>query len=77
MNKHAYLIIAHNDFYILEKLLMLLDDERNDIYSQVQCELNLLEEASKKLWILSFNIWSRFANKNSKLYTDYFNKRDV
>lgn len=33
MNKHAYLIIAHNDFYILEKLLMLLDDERNDIYS--------------------------------------------
>ena len=49
MNKHAYLIIAHNDFYILEKLLMLLDDERNDIYSQVQCDLNLLEEASKKL----------------------------
>ena len=84
MQKHAYLIMSHNDFYILEKLLRLLDDRRNDIYvhidkkvknfdfkyfkkickhsevkfikrikvywggySQVQCELNLLEEAIK------------------------------
>lgn len=85
MTKHAYLIIAHNEFYILEKLLKLLDNENNDIYihidkkvenfnqsffesiinkskvffvksinvtwggfSMVQCELLLLEEASKK-----------------------------
>lgn len=34
-NKHAYLIIAHNNFKILEKLIMLLDDERNDIYLHI------------------------------------------
>ena len=33
--KHAYLIMAHNDFYILEKLLLLLDDNRNDIYVHI------------------------------------------
>lgn len=32
MNKHAYLIMAHNDLYILEKLLSLIDNEHNDIY---------------------------------------------
>lgn len=35
MDKHAYLIMAHNNFYILEKLLLLLDDERNDIYLHI------------------------------------------
>lgn len=33
--KHAYLIIAHNDFDILEKLLVLLDDDRNDIFIHI------------------------------------------
>lgn len=32
MKKHAYLIIAHNNWKILERLLILLDDNRNDIY---------------------------------------------
>lgn len=32
MIKHAYLIIAHNDYPVLEALLSMLDDERNDIY---------------------------------------------
>lgn len=32
MNKHAYLIIAHNEFEILKLLLKALDDARNDIY---------------------------------------------
>lgn len=35
MNKHAYLIIAHNNFYILKKLIALIDDERNDIYIHI------------------------------------------
>ena len=35
MKKHAYLIIAHNNFYILERLLNLLDDKRNDIYIHI------------------------------------------
>lgn len=32
MKKHAYMIMAHSDFYTLEKLVLLLDDYRNDIY---------------------------------------------
>ena len=35
MKKHAYLIIAHNNFYTLERLLRLLDDERNDIFLHI------------------------------------------
>ena len=31
MKRHAYCIIAHNDAYCLEKLISLIDDERNDI----------------------------------------------
>ena len=40
MKKHAYLIMAHNNFYILEKLLKLLDDERNDIYIHIDKKVN-------------------------------------
>lgn len=85
MSKHAYLIMAHNQFEQLKKLILLLDDPRNDIYvhvdaksrdfdqekflnltknaglsfikrkrvtwgaySQIRCELDLLESATKK-----------------------------
>lgn len=84
MKKHAYLIMAHTQPELLKKLLMLLDDERNDIYlhmdskakdfqpeeaaavlthakcvftertdvkwgsySQINCEMLLLKEATK------------------------------
>ena len=30
--KHAYLIIAHNEFEVLKKLLQAIDDPRNDVY---------------------------------------------
>lgn len=33
--KHAYLIMAHNEFDILKKQLCLLDDPRNDIYVHI------------------------------------------
>ena len=33
--KHAYLIMAHNDFDILYKLLELLDDQSSDIYLHI------------------------------------------
>ena len=35
MNKHAYLIMAHNNWQILKRLLLLLDDEHNDIYLHI------------------------------------------
>lgn len=84
-DKHAFLIMAHNNFYNLEILIKLLDDERNDIflhidkkvhdfkkeyflnlvkkadlfisqevrvnwggYSQVRCEMFLLEQARNR-----------------------------
>lgn len=34
-NKHAYLIIAHNNFNILKKLLEMIDSEHNDIYVHI------------------------------------------
>ena len=33
--KHAFLIIVHNNFYILNKLIQLLDDNKNDIYLHI------------------------------------------
>lgn len=85
MSKHAYLIMAHGQFEQLKKLILLLDDPRNDIYvhidakshdfnqtqfgnlttqaglffikrkrvtwgaySQIRCELELLESATKE-----------------------------
>lgn len=33
--RHAYLIIAHNNFAQLQTLISLLDDERNDIYLHI------------------------------------------
>ena len=30
--KHAYLIMAHNQFLTLKELVSVLDDSRNDIY---------------------------------------------
>ncbi|MBE5956548.1 MAG: glycosyl transferase [Lachnospiraceae bacterium] len=47
MNKHAYLIIAHNEPEILYRTLKLLDDERNHFYIHIdkksQCYNNLDE----------------------------------
>lgn len=40
MNKHAYLIMAHNNWSILEKLLLLLDNENNDIYLHIDSNAN-------------------------------------
>lgn len=35
LKKHAYLIMAHEDFSILEKLIEAIDDKRNDIYIHI------------------------------------------
>ena len=33
--KHAYLVIAHGEYLVLEALLSMLDDERNDVFLHV------------------------------------------
>lgn len=35
MDRHAYLIMAHQNFDFLKELLLALDDERNDIYLHI------------------------------------------
>ena len=35
MNKHAYLIMAHNDWSLLSRLLRCLDDKRNSIFIHI------------------------------------------
>lgn len=37
--RHAYLVIAHHQFDILEKLLRLLDDERNDVFIHIDAKV--------------------------------------
>lgn len=54
MSKHAYLIIAHNNFYVLEKLLKMIDDERNDIYIHID----------KKSKDFDFNYFNNICNKS-------------
>lgn len=39
MQKHAYMIIAHNQFDLLERLIRLLDDPRNDLYIHIDAKV--------------------------------------
>lgn len=38
MNRHAYLIMAHGNWDILKKLILLIDDEKNDIYLHIDAK---------------------------------------
>lgn len=47
--KHAFLIIAHNEYLVLSVLLSMLDDERNDIYLHIDKRAVDLYQKVKKL----------------------------
>lgn len=57
MNKHAYLIMAHNEIYILKKLLSLVDNVHNDIYLHIDIKAKDFDIESLKKVV-----------KKSKLY---------
>lgn len=57
MKKHAYLIMAHNDFYILEKLLRLIDDKRNDIYLHIDKKVKDFDFDKYKKMVKSSNLY--------------------
>lgn len=42
--KHAYLILAHHEFGLLQTLIDCLDDVRNDIYVHIDKKVNILPE---------------------------------
>jgi glycosyltransferase involved in cell wall biosynthesis len=49
-NKHAYLILAHHEFHILNKLIHELDDERNDIYIHIDMKTKYVDEDMISSW---------------------------
>lgn len=44
MTKHAYLILAHNEFELLQILVSCLDDERNDIFIHIDKKVTVLPD---------------------------------
>lgn len=63
MRKHAYLILAHNNFYILEKLIELLDDKRNDIFIHID----------KKVKKFDFNFFTNLVKHSNIKFIDRVN----
>lgn len=64
MMKHAYLIVAHNEFGLLEKQMRLLDDPRNDFYIHID----------KKVKDFPFDTFHSFL-QHSKVY--YIDRLDI
>lgn len=65
MIKHAYLIIAHNEFQILSRLLLSIDDERNDVYVHFDRKvgnLPLIEMKKANLFIVQDRVDVRWGH---------------
>ncbi|MBO4498948.1 MAG: hypothetical protein J5732_01690 [Bacteroidaceae bacterium] len=63
--KHAYLIIAHNEFEVLQLLLKAIDDVRNDIYVHIDKKVKVLPKLSvnySKLYVLEKRIDVRWGH---------------
>lgn len=59
MMKHAFLIMAHNNLEILQTLVSMLDDERNDIFLHIDLKSNMLANhpmSTSKARLLFWNI---------------------
>lgn len=67
--KHAYLIMAHNNFEILEKTLKLLDDTRNDLYIHIDKKVKKFNFNKYKSLIKFSNI--HFVKRIDVRWSDY------
>jgi hypothetical protein len=54
--KHAYLILAHNNLELLKKLLILLDDSRNDIYIHFDAKTKNIDEKEFQTYVEKSNL---------------------
>lgn len=63
--RHAYLIMAHNEFDILEKQLILLDDYRNDLYIHID----------KKVRNFDFDYYKNIVKKSNVYYVKRLDAR--
>ena len=57
MNKHAYLIMYHDDFYILEKLLKQIDSVNHDIYLHIDKKVKNVDYLKIKDIVKKSNIY--------------------
>lgn len=66
MKRHAYLIMAHNQWTMLTKLLSAIDDERNDIYIHIDAKVRTFPKdqvegcvcRAKLYWVKRMNtVW--------------------
>ena len=48
-HRHAYLIMAHNEWQLLNTLLSLIDDERNDIFLHIDKKVKEMPQLYKPL----------------------------
>lgn len=60
MEMHAYLIIAHDNFSLLKKLIKLIDDVRNDIYIHID----------KRVKNFDFEYFKRLPHHSRVFFTD-------
>lgn len=69
MYKHAYLVMAHNNFGVLKKQLELLDDERNDFFIHIDQRAKDFNEA----WLLQNIKYSKvqFIKREKVFWADY------
>jgi hypothetical protein len=71
--KHAWLIIAHNEFGILQRLVSMLDDAQSDIYVHIDKKVQQLPEihADKaRLFVLGHRVdvrWGTFSQIETEL----------
>lgn len=54
--KHAYLILAHNNFYVFDTLLQMIDDERNDIYIHIDSKCKSFDYGKYKGFVKNSEI---------------------
>lgn len=73
-NRHAYLIVAHNQPRLLQVLIDMIDDERNDIYLHIDAKADInqfsnIHTAKSKLICTKRNkvYWGDFSMTNTEL----------
>lgn len=69
MKKHAYLIIAHNHSYVLERLIRVIDDARNDIYLHIDAMWSEFDFEACRKWVHRSNIY--FARRHNVAWGGY------
>lgn len=69
MNKHAYLIMAHNNWNILKLLLKSLDTEYNDFYLHIDSKVKSFDEKELREAVKKSSLY--FIDRKSVKWADY------